>query len=85
MNPNRWSVSHLFIHSCGIPNEDNDLLMAIFKQCSEGDDSIEEHWFQEEDEDLPNVQFEIWRVLASYAGVVRDPNPFLPNGLCHPY
>lgn len=44
--------------------------MEIFKQCSVGEESIEEHWFQEENEETPNVKFSIWWALVTYAGLV---------------
>ena len=44
--------------------------MQIFKACSVGNDSIEDHWYMKDD-DCPNVKFLIWQgPLSQYSQLV---------------
>ena len=52
-------------------DDENQLFMTIFKMVSEGGESIEEQFYQEEHEDRPNHKMEIWRdVLMNYVKTV---------------
>ena len=51
--------------------EENQLFMSIFKIVSEGGESVEEHFYQEEYDDRPNHRMQVWRdILMDYVGMV---------------
>ena len=55
-----------------VTEEENKVFMSIFKIVSEGGESVEEHFYQEEYEDRPNHRMQIWRdVLSGYVRLVR--------------
>ena len=48
------------------------MLMSIFKIVSEGGDSVVEHFYEVEDEEMHNVNMNIWRqALVSYVRLVN--------------
>ena len=54
-----------------VTDDENQLFMSIFKMLSEGGETVEEHFYQEEHEDRPNYRMEIWRdVLRNYVRMV---------------
>ena len=64
-------ISLTFSNGKLVTEEENQLFMSIFKMVSEGDESVVEHFYQEEHEDRPNHKMQIWRdVLFEYVRVV---------------
>ena len=52
--------------------EENELFMSIFKHTSEGGDSVVEKFYDPENEEIPNMNFNIWcDVIMNYVHLVN--------------
>ena len=50
---------------------ENEHFMSIFKYAGQGSDSVEEQFYEEEDNEIPNMRFNIWTdVLMNYVRLV---------------
>ena len=67
----RLKLTPYFSNGKKVTEEENKLFISIFMFVGEGGDSVTEHFYEEENEEMPNYKMLVWlSVLLPYARLV---------------